>query len=59
MAVYETNQNDSRDEFRAKIGPNVSNHQNDEQLKFVKSLKRMHIRPHDNRIFQMDFVKFH
>ena len=28
-------------------------------FEFVKFRKRMHIRPRDNRIFQMDFVKFH
>ena len=50
----------------------LSNHQNEardrffeEKLRiwhwfeFVKFRKRMHIRPRDNRIFQMDFVKFH
>ena len=28
-------------------------------FEFVKFQKRMHIRPHDNRLFQMDSVKFH
>ena len=27
--------------------------------KSVKSSKQMHIRPHDNRLFRMDLVKFH
>ena len=50
----------------------LSNHQNEARdwffeekliiwhwFEFVKFRKRMHIRPRDNRIFQMDFVKFH
>ena len=28
-------------------------------FEFVKFRKLMHIRPHDNRVFQIDFVKFH
>ena len=66
------------DKFEPKIAPNLSNYQNVEQFKSVKSpkrstwsifrriwhwfesvksSKRMHIRPHDDRLFRTDFVK--
>ena len=51
-----TNQNDSRD---TKMARRFAILTNSKCSNFVKLSKRMHIRPHDNRLPRMYFVKFH